>query len=260
MRYSGLFVSSCLLVVGCSGSPVSLLRDGDPKVCASAEVTSQVTDIIKQHAPDPQGSQLVTGFPDLKGKLLVKVSASYANVNSVKVDTSNQVIVCSADVELSADGESRTGVVEYQVKLDQSNDELDVGARGYEVAAARIGELLGHLASASIKEASEQKEKLDTARAEKLEVVWRDQNPEAIARARQAVAEGNARSAFTAEEQSLMIRRQLLNDQCSEGGGDTRERICPVKTEVEKQLDDRGICYAAGFVRANNEAAFKCDY
>lgn len=122
-------VALAFLVTGCSNS-ASLLKAGDPHVCAQSDVTKQLFAILKQHTANPISDADAAAFGVNPESWLDKISLAIDGVTSTSVDKDNQKVDCNGTVHFTASGVDKetTASVNYEVSSDLSTGKIVVSA------------------------------------------------------------------------------------------------------------------------------------
>lgn len=236
------------LLVSCSGSPSSMLKKGDPKVCVSSSVLSKAYEAVRDNAQAPYNGDLIKeGYDDLKSKWLGKLSFSADDVTSTSVDRENQTVTCSGKLHISASGvsEEADAPFAYQVKANLSDDSNPIVSVDMSSLQGSLASVLGKVAQPDFETAQAKHDEDDDALTKQDEDLVK--NTPGASEKLQARSRANLVQAdFSGPELAMIDRIYLSHMMCMSPDGRNRDAFCRKEVRLNKEAKSNDLCSTAG--------------
>lgn len=235
-----------LLTVSCSKSSVQLLKDGDPKVCAKSDVTTQVFEIIKDHASFPQNNGFVKNYEKLTQQWISKVDFSINQITSKSVDAPNEQITCNAIIHLDASGIGQKDVsVDYVVKADLSRGQPIVEADLSNISYPLSG-FLDEIGSPDLEKAKKDTIRKNIARADSYELEWASSHGDASKLIHDDIDKQVKGNHFSTDEKEMAFRIEVFEKICEDKDDENSALSCNRRNSLLEEASKSNslhLCY-----------------
>lgn len=245
---SVIVIAGAAFLASCSGSPSSMLKKGDPKICVSNTILSKAYEVVRENAQAPYNGDLIKeGYDDLKSKWLSKLSFAADNVTSTSVDRENQTVTCSGKLQISASGvsEEADAPFAYQVKANLSDDSNPIVSVDMSSLQGALASVLGKVAQPDFETAQAKHDENDDALTKQDEDLVK--NTPGASEKLQARSRANlVQSDFSGSELAMIDRIYLSHMMCMSSDGRNRDAFCRKEVRLNKEAKSNDLCSTAG--------------